>query len=243
MENATRAQQRLVDKGYAVKVDGDFGGNSIAALMSYIANRPLSELRTKLGQSAAKYFREAGIATPLRLAHVLAQQSVETGGFSQLVEGLNYSPAGLRATFSRARISDAQCQALGRQPGETSVPASRQKAIAIQVYGGAWGKDNLGNIGADDGWNYRGRGAKQTTGLTNYADVKTVTGIDVVKFPSLLEDPDLGMHAACIYWTKRKCEGFADADDIKGLTRAINGGENGLAERTAALNRAKTILL
>lgn len=240
MENAQRAQQRLVAKGYAIKVDGDFGPASYAALISCVGQQAqVNQLRSDLGQAMAKHFPGVGLDTPLRVAHALAQQSVETGGFSKLVENLNYSVAGLRATFSKARVSDADCQRLGRKPGS---PA-QQEAIANIVYGGDWGLKNLGNSQAGDGWKFRGRGAKQTTGRFNYNDVKTVTGIDVIENPDLLADPDMAVQAACIFWSKKNCNRFADQDDILGLTKAVNGGTNGLPDRRAALARAKAILL
>ena len=243
MENAQRAQQRLKDKGYSIAVDGDFGPASYAALMSFVGNQPVNQLRTDLGKAAAKYFPTAGIDTPLRVAHALAQQSVETGGFAKMVESLNYSQAGLRATFSSKRISDADCQRLGRKPGAGPLSQAAQQEIANLVYGGAWGKENLGNDQPDDGWTFRGRGAKQTTGRFNYGQVKQVTGLDVIANPDLLADPDTGMQAACIYWQKKNCNAFADKDDIVGLTKAVNGGTNGLDERKKALARAKIILL
>lgn len=244
MENAQRAQQRLVAKGYPVAVDGDFGPNSFAALLSYVGGQAaVNQLRSDLARAAVKYFPDAGITTPLRIAHVLAQQSVETAGFSTMVENLNYRVAGLRGTFSSKRISDADCQRLGRKAGAGPLSAAVQEEIANIVYGGAWGKQNLGNVEADDGWKFRGRGAKQTTGRSNYTDVMKVTGIDVIGNPGLLADPDMGMQAACIFWQKKNCNSFADKDDIVGLTKAINGGDNGLPERRAALARARTILL
>ncbi len=244
MDNAARAQQRLVSKGYAIAVDGDFGGKSYAALMSFVGGQPqVNQLRTDLGKAAAKHFPGVGLDTPLRVAHALAQQSVETGGFSKMVESLNYSQAGLRATFSSKRISDADCQRLGRKPGGAALSPAVQEEIANIVYGGTFGKQQLGNDQPGDGWKYRGRGAKQTTGRFNYNDVMQVTGIDVIGNPDQLADPDNGMRAACIFWQKKNCNNFADKDDILGLTKAVNGGTNGLPERKAALARAKAILL
>jgi putative chitinase len=244
MENAKRAQQRLIAKGYAIEADGDFGGHSFAALMSHVGGRPsVGPLQEKLGAAAAKYFPTVGLTTPLRIAHALAQQSVETGGFGKLVESLNYSVAGLRGTFGKARISDGDCQSLGRKAGGAPLSATVQEKIANLVYGGAFGLKNLGNNQVGDGWKYRGRGAKQTTGRSNYGDVKDVTGIDVIADPELLEDPDTGMRAACIFWDKKNCNKLADKDDVTKLSIAINGGTNGLPERKAALLRAKAILL
>lgn len=242
--DARRAQQRLVAAGFPVEVDGDFGGESFAALMSHVGKQSsVNQLRKDLGNAAAARFPGAGITTGLRIAHALAQQSVETKGFTVLVESLNYAVAGLLATFSRSRISAADCQRLGRKDNEGPLSQARQEAIANIVYGGSFGRTQLGNTEIGDGWRFRGRGAKQTTGRANYARVKALTGIDVVANPALLEDPATGMRAATIFWTDKGCNAFADADDIDGLTLRINGGDNGIVQRRAALMRAKAILL
>lgn len=244
MENAKRAQQRLKDRGYVVKVDGGFGEKSMAALISFVGDRTdVNDLRLALGKAASVHFPSAALTTPLRIAHALAQQCVETGRFNTLVESLNYSVTGLRGTFSKTRISDADCQRLGRKVGEGPLSPERQSQIANIVYGGTFGKRELGNTKPDDGWMFRGRGAKQTTGRANYSAVKAITGLDVLAHPELLENPDLGIQAACIFWKDKVCNPFADADDIEGLTRRVNGGTNGLAERKVALKRAKEILL
>jgi putative chitinase len=245
MINARRAQERLVAAGFAIGVDGDFGAKSYAALMRYIGKRPTTDdpLRSALGKAAAKYFPGAALTTPLRIAHALAQQCVETRQFGSLVESLNYSQAVLRRTFGKHRISDADCIRLGRKDGEPALSPERQAEIANIVYGGDFGHAELGNIKPGDGWRFRGRGAKQTTGRVNYERVKVLTRFDVITNPALLEDPDVGMRAACIFWTDKSCNSFADADDIEGLTVRINGGANGLPDRKTALIRAKAILL
>lgn len=244
MQNARRAQQRLIAHGYMLEDDGDFGEASFAALMAFIATKPsVTLLRQELGRAAARHFAVVGIDTPLRIAHALAQQSVETGGFARMTESLNYDSKGLVATFGPRRISQADCDRLGRRAGEAALSPDRQEAIANLVYGGAFGLKQLGNRHPGDGWRYRGRGAKQTTGFANYADVAGLTGIDVVASPDKLADPDLGMRAAVIFWKKRDCGRHADADDCEGLTRAVNGGLNGIKQRKAALARAKQILI
>jgi putative chitinase len=245
IENAKSAQQRLIAQGFALDDDGDFGPASLAALMSYVGSRPnVTLLRLELGQAADRFLPAAGINSALRLAHVIAQQSVETAGFSKMVEGFNYTAEGLRKTFGAHRISDADCKRLGRKKkSDPPVSPEVQAEIANILYGGDWGKKNLGNVAPGHGYKYRGRGAKQTTGLTNYAEVAELTNIDVVNFPDRLAEPMLGMEAAAIFWRTRGCNILADSDDIKALTKAINGGANGLPERRAALLRAKTILL
>ncbi len=244
MRNAKRAQQRLRDRGYSLAVDGDFGPISMATLMSFVGQRSsVSSLRTALGKAAHREFPKVGITTPLRIAHVLAQQSVETGGFSKMVESMNYSVRGLLLVFSRSRISEADANRLGRKSGEGALSVERQSAIANILYGGEWGRRNLGNTEPGDGWRFRGRGIKQTTGRHNYGEVKKVTGIDVVSDPDLLAHPDTGVRAGCIYWDSRKCNELADKDDIVALTKRINGGTNGLDDRRKALARAKEIVL
>lgn len=100
-----------------------------------------------------------------QLAYVLATAWHETGGKMQpIAESLNYSVSGLMNTFSRARISKADCDRYGRKDGK----AANQAAIANCVYGGEWGKKNLGNTKQGDGWLYRGRGYVQITGRANY---------------------------------------------------------------------------
>lgn len=243
MENAKRAQQRLKDRGFDIVVDGDFGASSFAALMSWVGKRQVSTLRTAFGKAAASRFPGVQITSALRVAHALAQQSVETGGFSQVAESFNYTPEGLRATFPVDRISTPDCKRLGRKPGETVVPQARQEEIANIVYGDIWGVINLGNDREGDGWRFRGRGAKQITGRDNYTRTGTALSLDLVGHPELLENPDTGMRAGCHFWKTKGCNALADADDIIHLTEAINGGHNGLPERKQALDRAKIILL
>ncbi|MAS84281.1 MAG: endolysin [Erythrobacteraceae bacterium] len=244
MQNASRAQQRLCDRGFDIAVDGDFGPISHAALISFVGRkRSISRLRLALGGAMAREFPKVGLERPLRLAHALGQQSAETGGFGSLVESLNYSVAGLRATFSRSRISNADVQRLGRKPGERALSTDRQRQIANIVYGGSFGRDNLGNTQEGVGWRYRGRGVKQLTGRYNYTTHADTLKLPIVEHPELLEDPLQGVRAACHFWDSRGCNALADRDDLIGLTRRINGGTNGLAQRRDAMERAKAILV
>ena len=125
-------------------------------------------------------------------AYVLATAAHETGASFDPAkeENLNYAVEGLKVTFSRARISLADCQALGRLPGR---PANKQ-AIANRVYGGAWGKTNLGNTQPNDGWSFRGRGWVQITGRANYARAGAALGLG----DALVTHPDrVGELAVC----------------------------------------------
>ncbi len=104
--------------------------------------------------------------TDLRMiAYAMATPMIETGGtYEPITENLNYSTEALKAKFGN-RISAADAQKHGRN----SAHPANQEAIANIIYGGEWGKANLGNTQPGDGWKYRGRGLCQTTGRRNYA--------------------------------------------------------------------------
>lgn len=209
-------------------VDGQLGARTYAALMAHVGNTTMGEMHLDLGRAALKHFPGAAIVTPMRLAHTLAQSSVETGGFTRLVENLNYTAERIRAVWPSRFATVAAAAPFARNP----------EALANKVYGG-----RFGNVRAGDGWKYRGRGTKQTTFRDNYAEVQAVTGLNVLDDPDQLADPDKGTLAGCVYWKAKGCNALADADDIEALTRRVNGGVNGLAERKAALLRAKKVLL
>lgn len=104
-----------------------------------------------------------------QVAAILAEDAHETGRTMQPIsENLNYSVNGLLSTFRRTRISAADANRLGRKKGEGALSQARQREIANIIYGGAWGKKNLGNTQPNDGWDMRGRGKVQITGRANY---------------------------------------------------------------------------
>jgi putative chitinase len=207
--------------------DGQAGPRTYQALAGY-----MSDGRAPPGTGAliAQYASEGGLTTRLRLIHFFAQVSHESG-FRPVAENLNYSVAGLKQTFSAARISRPQCEALGRAPGR----AADQQGIANMVYGGAWGAANLGNTQPGDGWRYRGRGLIQLTGRANYAR----TGAAYEADPDQVITPAGSVHCAIDYWRTRGLNAKADADDVAAVTRLINGGVLGLAERKALTDRGK----
>ena len=165
-----------------------------------------------------------GIDTPLRVQHFFAQCALETGGFTQLEENLSYSAKRMTQVWPSRFKSIAAAKPYERNP----------EALANKVYGG-----RLGNNSSGDGWKYRGSGMKQLTGKYNYEQFKKSTGIDVVSSPQILRQFPGAMESACIFWAKNRLSRFADADDIVGLTKAINGGTTGLADRRAYLKKTK----
>jgi putative chitinase len=193
----------------------------------------------KLATAFNKYAAAYEVTTQKRIAQFLANVCHETGGFKVLVESLNYTPDGLMETFSRARISEADAKRLGR----TKCRKADQQAIANTIYGGAWGKKNLGNTEPNDGWDFRGSGPGQVTGRANFARVEKETGIPVVANPDLLRDPDTGMQAALALWQRWGLNELADADQTDAIRKRWNGGTLGLNEVKAALTRSMRLSL
>jgi putative chitinase len=105
------------------------------------------------------------------------------------------------------------------------------------------GRTDLGNTQAGDGKLFKGRGPIQLTGRANYRLFGRALGIDFEQHPSIVAYPSIGLLAGCHYWQMRGLNEFADADDILTITKRINGGQNGLAERKVYLAKAKALLL
>lgn len=102
----------------------------------------------------------------------------------------------------------------------------------------------LGNTPAadGDGQKYRGRGLIQVTGLANYRACGEALGLDLVNHPELLEQPQHAAASAAWFWQSRGLNTLADRGDFVGITRKINGGTNGLADRQALWERACKVL-
>lgn len=105
------------------------------------------------------------------------------------------------------------------------------------------GRKDLGNINPGDGHRFMGRGIFQLTGRANYRDTGKALGIDLEDNPELAARPDLSVRIACHYWLTRGLNALADADDLRTITKKINGGFNGLHDRERCLARAKGIIL
>jgi putative chitinase len=104
------------------------------------------------------------------------------------------------------------------------------------------GRRDLGNTQSGDGVRFKGRGLIQVTGRANYADCGRALGVDLINNPQRLGDFDLACLSAGWYWDTRKLNNHADRDDILTITKIINGGTNGLADRESYLARAKRVL-
>ena len=161
------------------------------------------------------------IDSPARIAAFLAQVGHESGGLTRLVENLNYGAQGLAATWpSRYAGPNALAKRLSRNP----------EAIANNCYANRMGN---GNEASGDGWRYRGRGLIQVTGKNNYAAAAEALGLPLVEHPELLEQPIAAARSAVWFWRSNGCNELADADKFEAITRRINGGLHGQAERVA----------
>ena len=189
----------------------------------------LISLQTKLGIAADGAFGPGTIKaamayykmTPERAAHFFAQTAHESGGFKVFSENLNYSAQGLQGIFGKYFPGNLE-ESYARKP----------EKIANRVYASRMGN---GDEASGDGWKFRGRGALQTTGKDNYSQFAKHLGK-----PEIMENSDLvateyAFESAIFFFDKNKlwdiCDKGVTKDTILALTKRINGGTHGLADR------------
>ena len=182
-----------------------------------------------------------------RIAAFIAQVGHESGQLTRLVENLNYSADGLANTwpnryaepdgkggYVKVLVKDRQ----RNKPNALGLSlAGKPEQIANNVYAG-----RMGNTAPGDGWMYRGRGLIQLTGKTNYRLCGEALGLDLLAQPELLEKPQHACMAAAWFWGSNGLNSLADKGDLETITRRINGGLTGLADRQALYARALKVL-
>jgi putative chitinase len=167
----------------------------------------------------------SGIDTKERVNMFLAQCGHESAGFTRFNENLNYSAKALRGVFGRYFLDDKIASEYERKP----------EKIANRVYANRMGN---GSENSGDGWKYRGRGIIMTTGKSNYKEFSEYSGIDAVNNPDLLStDISVAIQSAVWFWNKNNLNKYCDKNDFIGLTKRINGGLNGLADREDKLRK------
>ena len=189
----------------------------------------LTSLQKKIGVTADGLFGPGTLKsamtfykmTPFKAAHFFAQTSHETGGYKLFSENLNYSAEGLQKTFGKYFTKEL-ATSYAKQP----------EKIANRVYSSRMGN---GNETSGEGWKFRGRGALQTTGKSNYEAFSKHIGK-----PEIMTNPDLvateySFESAIFFFDKNKlwdiCDKGIDDATILALTKKINGGTNGLEDR------------
>jgi putative chitinase len=171
-------------------------------------------------RAAATYYK----LTPARAAHFFGQTAHETGGFKAFSENLNYGAKGLRGIFGKYFKTDAEALKYERKP----------EMIANRVYASRMGN---GPEASGDGWKYRGRGALQLTGKSNYeAFAKFCNRPDVMTNPDLVAT-ELAFESAMFFFERNKLwaicdQGVTDAT-ILSISKKVNGGTHGLEDRKA----------
>lgn len=163
-----------------------------------------------------------------RMAAFLAQVAHESACLKYTSENLNYSATGLLKVFGKY-FSPDQAQQYARNP----------EMIANRVYANRMGN---GPEESGDGWKYRGRGLIQLTGRDNYELLSHALGVDFIKDPDLLEKPAAAALSAGWYWHTNGLNTIADIDGFERITRKINGGLNGLADRKEQWARCRQAL-
>ena len=178
---------------------------------------------------------EAEVVTPKRIAGFLAQTSHESGGYTMLTENLNYRASVLAVCWPNRFAELGPDKKPKRDEKGALIPtkvahaiAGKPELIANMVYSSRMGN---GPAESGDGWKYRGRGLKQLTGKANYEQCGKAMGVDLVNNPDLLLDPTYAARSAGWFWKANNLSAFADAGDIKGMTKKINGGLIGLEQR------------
>lgn len=158
----------------------------------------------------------AGINTPLRLAHFLAQIFHETGGLTILVENHRYSAKNLGKTWDSGNWR----RYFPNRAAMVAMAGQGERLFNI-VYG-----NRMGNGGPEsgDGFRYRGRGPMQTTGKSAYAKYGKRMGVDLVANPDLILDPRYALMPALFEWQDMGCNALADRNAIKQIGNAINRG-------------------
>jgi putative chitinase len=169
------------------------------------------------------------INTPKRIAAFIAQCAHESGGFRFVSENLNYKAESLMKVFPKYFHDMGTAKAYEKQPAK----------IANKIYASRMGN---GDEASGDGWRYCGRGLIQLTGKDNYTFFAGSLGISEPEAAEYLATFEGAAQSACWYWEQNKLNRFADANDTKGLTRAINGGYIGLEDRIRHTEHALHIL-
>jgi len=168
------------------------------------------------------------INTPARVAGFLAQVGHESGGLRFTSEDLHYRAEALTRVWP-SRFPPGVAESYAMQP----------ERIANRAYADRMGN---GNEASGDGWKYRGRGLIQLTGADNYASFSLDADNEALSDPDSVAEPELAALSAGWFWSRNGLNALADAKDIVGMSRRVNGGTNGLDDRQMRYSRLISVL-
>jgi putative chitinase len=200
----------------------------LAALI--LGNKDVDAWHAALVDVLPKY----GITTERRMAHFISQCAHESNNFRSLEENLNYSEKSLLAVFGRYFGT-------GGTKRNAAEYARNPEKIANYVYMDEFRKYKMGNTQDGDGWRFRGRGLKQLTGRENYTGFGKFMGMTAEQAADYVATPKGAVESACWFWDTKKLNNIADTDDVVKMTKEINGGNIGLADRQARYSKAMEV--
>ena len=181
-----------------------------------------------------------GINTERRAAHFISQCAHESNNFRSLQENLNYSAKALGAVFGR--YFGTGVHPAGHTRRDPEEYARNPEKIANYVYMDEFRKYKMGNTNEGDGWLFRGRGLKQLTGRENYTRFGKTVDMTAEEAAEYVATPKGAVESACWFWDTNKLNDIADGDDVKRMTKKINGGSIGLEDRTNRYVNAMKVL-
>lgn len=176
------------------------------------------ELADKWVNALNETCQEFAIDSPYRIAGFLSNVAHESGGFKFVSENLNYSAASLMRVWSSRFPTVEIAQRYAMQP----------EKIANRAYADRMGN---GDEASGDGWKFRGRGLIQLTGKNNYVAYSLACDNEALQNPNIVAEPKYAAESAGWFWSVNRLNQLADAQDITGMCKRINGGLNGLDDR------------
>jgi putative chitinase len=192
-------------------------------------NKDIKAWCEELNKALPKYY----ITTDQRIAGFISQCAHESMDFNALSENLNYREETLNKVFPRY---------FGPGKRNAAEYAKNPEKIANYVYMDEFRTSKLGNVQPGDGWRFRGRGLKQLTGRDNYSRFAKDYNMTAEQAAEWLETKEGALASALWFWNTNKLNTIADTGNVAALTKKINGGDIGLADRQARYAKAMAAL-
>jgi putative chitinase len=193
------------------------------------SNKEIDAWCEELNKALPKY----DITTDQRIAGFISQCAHESMDFNAMSENLNYREETLNKVFPRY---------FGPGKRNAAEYAKNPEKIANYVYMDEFRTSKLGNTQPGDGWRFRGRGLKQLTGRDNYTRFAKDYDMTAEEAAVWVETKEGALASALWFWNTNKLNPIADTGDVAALTKKINGGNIGLADRQARYAKAMAAL-